>query len=179
MAELFIESWTYTASMDIVQRCDEWSRIDRPNGDYSGLVAYESARSELLDIARVQVSYPILSPDYTPHELTRCQVERLGVAAGHLPNEYPFAAAAALLGPPDDDVLFESSETGSNPDESEIVPDKRGEISNTQLIEAKRDPVVFASLYVNLTKKAIMAYEACGKINSVIRLNTDLVALSL
>lgn len=42
--------------MDIVQKCDEWSRIDRPNGDYSGLVAYESARSELLDIARVQVS---------------------------------------------------------------------------------------------------------------------------
>jgi hypothetical protein len=41
--------------MDVVQRCDEWSRIDRPNGDYSGLVAYESARSELLDIARVQV----------------------------------------------------------------------------------------------------------------------------
>lgn len=55
LAEQFIESWTYTASMDIVQKCDEWSRIDRPNGDYSGLVAYESARSELLDIARVQV----------------------------------------------------------------------------------------------------------------------------
>jgi hypothetical protein len=56
LAEHFIESWTYTACMDIVQNCDEWSRIDRPNGDYSGLVAYESARSELLDIARVQVS---------------------------------------------------------------------------------------------------------------------------
>lgn len=55
LAEHFIESWTYTACMDIVQKCDEWSRIDRPNGDYSGLVAYESARSELLDIARIQV----------------------------------------------------------------------------------------------------------------------------
>ena len=58
LAEYFIESWTYTACMDIVARCDEWSRIDRPNGDYSGLIAYESARSELLDIARVQVSMP-------------------------------------------------------------------------------------------------------------------------
>lgn len=95
-----------------------------------------------------------------------------------MPNEYPFAAAAALL-EPSDDVLFESSETGSNPDQSDVVPDKRGEISNTQLIEAKRDSAVFASLYVNLTKKAIMAYEACGKINSVIRLKTDLVALAL
>lgn len=56
LAENFIESWTYTACMDIVRKCDEWSRIDRPNGDYSGLIAYESARSELLDIARTQVS---------------------------------------------------------------------------------------------------------------------------
>ena len=55
LAENFIESWTYTACSDIVQKCDEWSQIDRPNGDYSGLIAYESARSELLDIARVQV----------------------------------------------------------------------------------------------------------------------------
>lgn len=55
LAEHFIEGWTYTACMDIVARCDEWSRIDRPNGDYSGLIAYESARSELLDIARIQV----------------------------------------------------------------------------------------------------------------------------
>jgi hypothetical protein len=56
LAEHFIESWTYTACMNLVQKCDEWSRIDRPNGDYSGLIAYESARAELLDIARVQVS---------------------------------------------------------------------------------------------------------------------------
>lgn len=41
--------------MDIVTKCDQWSRVDRPNGDYSGLIAYESARSELLDMARVQV----------------------------------------------------------------------------------------------------------------------------
>ena len=55
LAEHFIEAWTYTACMDIVQKCDEWSRTDRQNGDYTGLIAYESARSELLDIARVQV----------------------------------------------------------------------------------------------------------------------------
>lgn len=51
--------------MDIVARCDEWSRVDRPNGDYSGLIAYESARSELLDIARVQVGSVPLPLLYT------------------------------------------------------------------------------------------------------------------
>lgn len=164
--------------MDIVQKCDEWSRIDRPNGDYSGLVAYESARSELLDIARVQVS---ISHDmFTSVEihLTHIKVERLGVAAGHLPDEYPFAAATALL-EPTDDVLFESSETGSNPDQPDTEVYKRGEISNTQLIEAKRDAVKFRTLYTNLTKKAILAYEACGKVNSVVRLKLDLAALAL
>lgn len=60
LAQHFIEAWTFTACMNIVQKCDEWSRIDRPNGDYTGLIAYESARSELLDIARAQVSPDIL-----------------------------------------------------------------------------------------------------------------------
>lgn len=42
--------------MDIVSKCDQWARLERPNNDYSGLTAYESVRSELLDIARIQVS---------------------------------------------------------------------------------------------------------------------------
>lgn len=95
-----------------------------------------------------------------------------------MPNEYPFAAAAALL-EPSDDVLFESSETGSEPDETPVDPYKRGEITNAQLIEAKKDAGKFEDLYINFTKKAIMAYEACGKINSVIRLKIDLAALAL
>lgn len=100
------------------------------------------------------------------------------MAAGHLPDDYPFAAATALLDVADD-VLFESSETGSNPDQAEPELFKRAEISNTQLIEAKNDSAKFRSLYISLTKKAIQAYEACGKVNSVIRLKTDLAALSL
>lgn len=100
------------------------------------------------------------------------------MAAGHLPNAYPFAAAAALL-EPTDDVLFESSETGSNPDQGDVEPYKRGDISNTELIEAKMDVTKFRAFYTSLTKKAILAYEACGKINSVIRLKTDLAALAL
>lgn len=41
--------------MDIVSKCDQWAQLERPNNDYSGLTAYESVRSELLDIARIQV----------------------------------------------------------------------------------------------------------------------------
>jgi hypothetical protein len=105
-------------------------------------------------------------------------VERIGVAVGHLPNAYPFAAASALLTIADD-VLFESSETGSLPDEGEADSHPRQQISNTQLVQAKNDAEVFRELYTTLTKKAILAYEACGKINSIIRLKTDLAALAL
>lgn len=46
--------------MDIVSKCDQWARLERPNNDYSGLTAYESVRSELLDIARIQVSIVVI-----------------------------------------------------------------------------------------------------------------------
>ena len=78
-----------------------------------------------------------------------------------------------------DDVLFESSETGSLPDEGEKESYPRQQMSNKQLVQAKNDAKVFRELYTTLTKKAILAYEACGKVNSIIRLKTDLAALAL
>ena len=160
LAEYFIESWTYSACMNIVQNCDEWSRIDRPNGDYSGLIAYESARSELLDIARVQI-------------------ERVGVGCGHLPNQYPFASSILLSMSEAEDVLFESSENGSVIQEDHNAVMERASVSNGQILQAMEDQNRFLDLYLHLTKKAISAYEACGKGNSVIRLKADIAAVAL
>ncbi|WWC85913.1 uncharacterized protein L201_000783 [Kwoniella dendrophila CBS 6074] len=172
LAEHFIESWTYTACMDIVSKCDQWSRIDRPNGDYSGLVAYESARSELLDIARIQV-------------------ERIGVSSGHLPPIYPFNPASSPYPTlaEEEDVLFESSSNGLSDDEElqhtslkakqRDLNDEKPELSNEQLVDAQKDKANCRALYLGLTKKTIKAYESCGKINSVIRLKADLAALAL
>ena len=105
-------------------------------------------------------------------------MERIGVAVGHLPNAYPFAASSALLTAADD-VLFESSETGSLPDEGEAETHPRQQMSNRQLVEAKNNDSIFRELYTSLTDKAILAYEACAKVNSIIRLRTDLAALAL
>ncbi|OCF36173.1 hypothetical protein I316_02045 [Kwoniella heveanensis BCC8398] len=165
LAEHFIESWTYTACMDIVSKCDQWSQIDRPNGDYSGLVAYESARSELLDIARIQV-------------------ERIGVSAGHLPPIYPFNPASSPYPSTAQELLFESSSNGLSDDEELALPpqhaqEERPVLSNEQIIEAQRDEGNCRALYLGLTRKTVKAYEACGKVNSVIRLKADLAALAL
>lgn len=80
---------------------------------------------------------------------------------------------------PTDDVLFESSSVdGSDPADEEAVAPRAG-ISNHQLTEALGDVQKFRGLYLALTKKAILAYEQCGKANSVIRLKADLAALAL
>ncbi|TYJ56733.1 hypothetical protein B9479_002503 [Cryptococcus floricola] len=158
LANHFIESWTYTACMDVVEKCDHWSCIDRPNGDYSGLTAYESARSELLDIARIQV-------------------ERLGVSIGHLPNEYPFQQPAPPQQSRSGDVLFEDPSEISQPPSP--VKSNRPELSNPILLPAIASQADFIPLYRDLTIQAIEAYEKCNKRASAIRPKTDLVAVSL
>ncbi|WVQ76341.1 hypothetical protein IAR50_006006 [Cryptococcus sp. DSM 104548] len=158
LADHFIESWTYTACMDIVSKCDQWSCIDRPNGNYSGLTAYESARSELLDIARIQV-------------------ERLGVSVGHLPNRYPFQQPTHPQPSRSDDVLFEDPSDFSNPPSP--VQFNRPALSNPVLLSAIASQTDFIPLYRDLTIQAIEAYEKCNKRASAIRPKTDLVAVSL
>ena len=108
------------------------------------------------------------------------KVERIGIASGHLPNVYPFIQSSALV-LSSDDVLFESSDNGMDDDKpaqfDEVPP--RMTISNRQLIEAMGDVTKFRNLYLTHTKKAILAYEACGKVNSVLRLKADLAGLAL
>lgn len=108
------------------------------------------------------------------------QVERIGVACGHLPDVYPFSQTTTTV-ITSDDVLFESSDNGLS-DSGDAHSDgiaARPSMSNPQLVEALADVQVFRNLYLNLTKKAIMAYEACGKANANIRLKADLAGLAL
>lgn len=137
--------------MDLVARCDEWSRVDRPNNDYAGLIAYESARAELLDIARVQA-------------------ERIGVEVGFLPDRYPFKSATALK---NSDMLFSKPVDGDAPKYADR------QLSNQVFVEALKSKETYTRLYIDLTQEALKAYEACGKVNSAVRLKADLAALAL
>jgi len=139
--------------MDLVDHCDEWSRVDRPNNDYSGLIAYESARSELLDIARVQV-------------------ERIGVATGHLPDIYPFSRIKDLAPMPKTPIG----------EDGQPIPKHAGArppLSNRTFVAALESQEAYLELYSKLTTDALEAYSACGKGNSAVRLKTDLAALAL
>jgi hypothetical protein len=125
-----------------------------------------------------------LEPSALPHgkDLIK-QVERIGVSAGHLPSAYPFLAPTGLASQ-SDDVLFESSDNGlSDDDDDEQTGDEgqsdRARLSNQQLVDAMGDVKKFRNLYLGMTKKAMSAYEACGKVNSVVRLKADMAALAL
>jgi hypothetical protein len=106
------------------------------------------------------------------------QVERIGVATGHLPNAYPFSPLSTIIALTDD-VLFESSDAGMSDTADDFSTGSRPSLSNKQLLEAMSDVARFRSLYLNLTKKAVIAYESCGKANSVVRLKADLAALAM
>lgn len=144
--------------MDLVARCDEWSRLDRLNGDYSGLIAYESARSELLDVARIQV-------------------ERIGTATGKLPDRYPFKAAMDVADG-DDERLYASSETGSVADPDTDPASPRPTLSNQTFVDALKSTEVYFNLYEELCRQALQAYQACSKVNSMIRIKSGLAALA-
>lgn len=84
-------------------------------------------------------------------------------------------------------MLFESSSVGSKDEADDENGShaqhsskfERGRISNVQLLDAMAAINRFRALYLALTKKATMAYEACGKINSVVRLKADLAGLAM
>jgi hypothetical protein len=106
------------------------------------------------------------------------QVERIGVAVGHLPNEYPFSPPSKLT-TPNEDVLFESSDNGLS-ESGDVEPSTlRPSLSNQQLLNAIEHVDNFRALYFTLTKRTISAYEACGKGNSVVRLKADIAALAM
>lgn len=122
------------------------------------MIAYESARSELLDVARIQV-------------------ERIGVASGKLPDRYPFKPAVDVADA-DDEKLYASSETGSiaNPDAEPASP--RPELSNQTFVDAIKNTEVYFNLYEELCRQALQAYEACSKVNSTVRIKAGLGALA-
>ena len=111
------------------------------------------------------------------------------MATGHLPNIYPFAPTSGLI-LQSDDILFDTSDAGmSDNGDRKVSMDgaaRKGQTdsvragpSNAKLVEAFKDAAKLRALYTASTKTALAAYEACGKVNSGLRLKVDLAALAL
>ncbi|KIJ16879.1 hypothetical protein PAXINDRAFT_162498 [Paxillus involutus ATCC 200175] len=73
LPEYFIESWTFSSALSVVDQCDTWVS-SMPEMEGVRLARYSASKGELI-------------------ELAKSQLDILGVRAGHLPSKQPFSLA--------------------------------------------------------------------------------------
>jgi trafficking protein particle complex subunit 10 len=56
LPEYFVESWTYSSALSVVEQCDNWTDGLKLEG--SAQAAVHASKGELLELARNQVSSP-------------------------------------------------------------------------------------------------------------------------
>lgn len=56
LPEYFVESWTYSSALSVVEQCDSWANGLKLEG--SAQAAIHATKGELLELARNQVSSP-------------------------------------------------------------------------------------------------------------------------
>ncbi|KAJ7098036.1 trafficking protein particle complex subunit 10 [Mycena belliarum] len=95
--EFFVESWTYSSALSVVDQCDTWSVAQSLQG--AKLSTFNAGKGELL-------------------ELARNQLDIIGVKVGHLPARPPFSNSP---NPPSTSGSPESDKKISNPDILESI----------------------------------------------------------
>ncbi|GAA5838645.1 hypothetical protein JCM11251_003252 [Rhodosporidiobolus azoricus] len=138
----FVESWTYSACLDLVQECQRRIGQDLAN---AGGTAFIAVKAELLDLARKQL-------------------DKIGMGVGHLPTTHPFAMS-----------LNESSPTSSATANAQTVD--RPPVTRRDLTDGVAHQESFDKLYINLTHRAIQAYQSSGRKRFALRLHAYLAAL--
>ncbi|BGP18137.1 hypothetical protein JCM10213v2_006192 [Rhodosporidiobolus nylandii] len=73
----FVESWTYSACLSIVEECERRISTDLEHSSGTGFVA---VKAELLELAKKQL-------------------DKIGMSAGHLPTTHPFAMSLNEISP--------------------------------------------------------------------------------
>lgn len=98
--------------------------------------------------------------------LTLCspQLDKLGMGAGHLPFDHPFAMS-----------LHEVASVPSPNPSTEIAT--RPPVSRKDLLDALSTRDVFDKLYIDVTNRTIQAYSSSGRKRCSLKLHSSLAAL--
>ncbi|EST05702.1 TRAPP II complex, TRAPPC10 [Kalmanozyma brasiliensis GHG001] len=172
LSSQWIESWIFSAALDVVEQCQAWL-IQR--GGQSSVTAddqlspaFQSNKSELLDVARRQL-------------------DRIGVEAGHLPASEPFAFATSQ------DSIHNSS---AQDRELPLLPDatdsgaveglglgaavtlgqQRG-TSRPELQQAVKSREHFDSYYLALCQRILSGWKASSRTRDVLRIRNMIATL--
>ncbi|PPQ67646.1 hypothetical protein CVT25_012674 [Psilocybe cyanescens] len=134
---LFIESWIYSSALSAVEQINNW--ITSFKIDATKSAPANAGKGELLDISR-------------------SQLDTIGIAAGHLPNSPPFSISSS----------------------HEIAPSRsKIRFYNETLNAAVSSRKAFYELYVAVTNRAIDLYAKSGRRKFALKLHGNLAALEL
>ncbi|GAA5886852.1 hypothetical protein JCM6882_005915 [Rhodosporidiobolus microsporus] len=97
-------------------------------------------------------------------DLAKKQLDKIGMGAGHLPTTHPFAMS-----------LNESSP--SRAPTSAAHPAERPPVTRQDLLDCTTHQDSFDKLYIDLTHRAIQAYQSSGRKRCALRLHSFLAAL--
>lgn len=146
----FIESWIYTASLEVVDKC------------------HQLVNARKMNAAAIPDLLPILA-ELT--ELATRQVEKLGMIFGYLPRAHPFlmSAQSLTLDDPEDRQIDEAEEAMDTPSHLES--------SNAELQDSFRDEAKFDSLYRSMLDRVHEAWTSSMRMRSANKVKGTLAAL--
>ncbi|KAF9517292.1 hypothetical protein BS47DRAFT_1380623, partial [Hydnum rufescens UP504] len=136
----YIESWTYSAALNIVDQCEEWA----------SLAGSEQAAPSLLSGIKGELL-----------ELARTQLDKIGIASGHLPDSLPFSMATS----------------SPLPTSRATLPSHPAAISEKNILAAIGDRETFDKLYIMITNRSIECYTAAKRKKFALKLHHSLAAL--
>ena len=174
LSSQWIESWIFSAALDVVEQCQAWL-IQRggpssTSTDDQLSPAFHSNKSELLHVARRQL-------------------DRIGIEAGHLPPTEPFASAPApadaVIGsaaeglkerdlPPLPGAAIESTVKGLG---AAVVLDQKRGSSRPELQQAVTSREHFDSHYLALCERIRSGWKASSRTRDALYIRTIVATL--
>lgn len=159
----FIQSWTFSACVTVVAHCQALAANE----------GFEEAETtpllrpcaEMLDLARKQVRHH--HPQKSDlDDLSACslQLDVLGVQKGYLPREHPFSMS--LEGVEDESATANGEGT-----------ERPMQITRQDLLVSLDSQDSFDKFYLDVTNRAIAAFQKCGRKRSALKLHASVAAL--
>lgn len=179
----FIESWTFSSAIDVVEQCQAWL-IERGDIRAPGMNDEESRQGSMRAvterIADSQLSASFHAAKAELLDLARRQLDRIGISVGHLPNAAPFSLSISKQSdkldrdlpalPGDSKVKRLSSSNGTSTSTANII-------TRQEIVDALASKEVFDLRYTTLTERALAGWISSGRKRNVLRLRSALASI--
>ncbi|SPO32069.1 related to TRS130 - subunit of the TRAPP complex of the cis-Golgi [Ustilago trichophora] len=162
LSSQWIESWIFSAALDVVEQCQAW--LIQRGGQTSTSTddqlspAFHSNKSELLDVARRQL-------------------DRIGIEAGHLPATEPFSFATVSTTERDLPPLPSGEAQLVAGLGAAVVLDEKRSSSRPEIQRAVESREVFDSHYLALCDRILTGWKASSRERDALHVRTIVATL--